>query len=105
MENKLEQPNKTSKHCKTKTSYYRKLYVAYLINAGINTVPLLLKSTGMPKRTLQATISSLTDIDIVFDISGGTKNRMYSIVSWGVIDKTCVKSSLQRIKRALQLTD
>jgi hypothetical protein len=105
MENKLEQPNKTPKHCKTKTSYYRKLYVAYLIDTGINTVPLLLESTGMPKRTLQATISSLNDIDIVFGISGGTKNRMYSIVDWGFIDKNCIKNSLQRIKQALKLAD
>ncbi|NQY38379.1 MAG: helix-turn-helix domain-containing protein, partial [Alteromonadaceae bacterium] len=35
----------TSKHSKTKTSYYRRLYVAHLIDSGINTVPLLLETT------------------------------------------------------------
>lgn len=41
---------------KTKTSYYRRLYVAYLIDSGANTVQGLLDATGMPRRTLQDTL-------------------------------------------------
>jgi len=89
-------------HSKTKTSYYRRLYIAYLIDTGINTVPLLLESTEMPKRTLQDTISALAEMDIVCAVSGGTKNRSYSIDSWGAIDKNYIKTNLQHVKSVLQ---
>jgi hypothetical protein len=92
----------TDKYSKTKTSYYRRLYVAYLIDTGINTVPLLLESSEMPKRTLQDTILALAEIDIVCASSGGTKNRSYSIESWGAINKSYIKNNLQHIKRVLQ---
>lgn len=90
------------KNSKTKTSYYRRLYIAYLIDTGINTVPLLLETTLMPKRTLQGTILALAEIDIVCATSGGTKNRSYSIESWGAINKNYIKDNLQHIKRVLQ---
>jgi len=90
------------KYSKTKTSYYRRLYIAYLIDTGTNTVPLLLETTEMPKRTLQDTILALAEIDIVCAISGGTKNRSYSIDSWGAINKSYIKKNLQRVKRVLQ---
>lgn len=89
-------------HSKTKTSYYRRLYIAYLIDTGINTVPLLLESTKMPKRTLQDTILALAEMDVVCAISGGTKNRSYSIDSWGAINKSYIKNNLQHIKGVLQ---
>ena len=92
----------TNKYSKTKTSYYRRLYIAYLIDTGINTVPLLLESSEMPKRTLQDTILALAEIDIVCAISGGTKNRSYSIESWGAINKSYIKNNLQHIKAILQ---
>ncbi len=92
----------TDKYSKTKTSYYRRLYVAYLIDTGINTVPLLLENTEMPKRTLQDTILALAEIDIVCAISGGTKNRSYAIESWGAINKSYIKNNLQHIKGVLQ---
>jgi hypothetical protein len=92
----------TDKHSKTKKSYYRRLYVAHLIDNGINTVPLLLDSTGMPKRTLQDTILALAEMDIVCASIGGTKNRSYSIEEWGAINKNYIKDSLQHIKGVLQ---
>ena len=92
----------TDKHSKTKTSYYRRLYVAYLIDTGINTVPLLLEATGMPKRTLQDTIIALAEMDIVCAISGGTKNRSYSIEEWGAINKNYIEKNLQHVKGVLQ---
>ena len=56
----------------------------------------------MPKRTLQDTILALAEIDIVCAISGGTKNRSYSIESWGAINKSYIKNNLQHIKGVLQ---
>lgn len=93
----------TTKYSKTKTSYYRRLYIAHLIDIGINTVPLLLEITGMPKRTLQDTILALAEMDIVCAIAGGTKNRSYSIEAWGAINKDYIKNNLQHIITVLQL--
>lgn len=90
------------KYSKTKTSYYRRLYVAHLIDTGVNTVPLLLETTGMPKRTLQDTILALAEMDIVCAVSGGTKNRTYSIEEWGAINKSYIKNNLQHMKCVLQ---
>ena len=39
---------------KTKTSFYRRLYVAWLIDSGTaDSVPALMAATGMPRRTAQ----------------------------------------------------
>lgn len=91
----------TDKHSKTKTSYYRRLYVAHLIDTGVNTVPLLLEATEMPNRTLQDTIKALAEIDIVCAMAGGTKNRSYSIDAWGAIDNKWIKNNLQHVKSVL----
>ncbi|EGH06332.1 hypothetical protein Pgy4_01410, partial [Pseudomonas savastanoi pv. glycinea str. race 4] len=51
---------------KTKSSFYRRLYVAYLIDSKLaSSVPELTAVTGMPRRTAQDTISALSDLDIV----------------------------------------
>ena len=44
---------------KTKSSFYRRLYVAHLIEQGVASVPALMEATGMPRRTAQDTITSL----------------------------------------------
>lgn len=92
----------TNPYSKTKTSYYRRLYIAHLIDTQVNTVPLLLEATKIPKRTLQDTILALTEIDIVCAVSGGTKNRSYSIESWGAINKMYIKNNLQHIISVLK---
>jgi hypothetical protein len=92
----------TEKHSKTKTSFYRRLYVAHLIDTGTNTVSLLLEATGMHKRTLQDTILALSELDIVCASTGGTKNKTYSIEDWGTINKTYIKKNLQHVKSVLQ---
>jgi len=44
---------------KTKSSFYRRLYVAYLIDSGLaSSVPALTEVTGMPRRTAQDTIAA-----------------------------------------------
>ncbi len=92
-----------TKVSKTKTSFYRRQLVAYLIDSGVNTVPSLLDATQMPKRTLQDTILALSEIDIICGVSGGTKNRTYSIESWGTFNKNKIKDNLQNIKDVLNL--
>ncbi|SGZ09382.1 helix-turn-helix domain-containing protein [Moritella viscosa] len=92
----------SNKHSKTKISYYRRLYIAHLIDTGVNTVPMLLEVTEMPRRTLQDTILALSEMDIVCTTSGGTKNREYSIKSWGAINKDYITTNLRHVTGVLQ---
>jgi len=89
------------KHSKTKTSLYRRLYVAHLIDKGFDTVPVLLLKTKMPKRTLQDVIAALHEIDVVVVSSGGTKNCRYSIGSWGFINSEYVEGNIEYMKDVL----
>lgn len=91
---------------KTKTSFYRRLYVAYLIDSGIaSSVPALTEVTGMPRRTAQDTISALADLDIVceFEQLDGARNHAggYRIRDWGAIDRAWIEGNLQAIKTVL----
>jgi hypothetical protein len=89
-------------HSKTKTSYYRRLLVAYLTDTDTNTVPKIMASTGMPRRTVQDTIKALEELDIECDFVGATKDGAYQITSWGAIDKKWIKSHLQHVKSVLK---
>lgn len=88
-------------YSKTKTSFYRRLYVAYLIDHGINTVPAIMSATGMPRRTAQDTISALDEIDINCKFSGANKDGKYEIVGWGAINKQWIQENIQHIKHVL----
>jgi len=90
------------KYSKTKTSFYRRLYVAYLIDGKANTVPAIVEATGMPRRTAQDTISALAEIEIKCEFVGATKSGKYKITSWGAIKKEWIKKHLQHIKSVLQ---
>ncbi len=84
-------------HSKTKTSFYRRLYVAYLIDQGINTVPAIVAATGMPLRTAQDTITALAEVKIDCQFIGAKKNGVHVIKDWGFIDKKLVKKNLQHV--------
>ena len=91
---------------KTKSSFYRRLYVAWLIDSQIaSSVPALTEVTGMPRRTAQDTIAALADLDIVweFEQQDGARNRAgrYQIHSWGPVDKTWIGEHLVQIKQVL----
>lgn len=91
---------------KTKSSFYRRLYVAYLIDSGTaNSVPALMEATGMPRRTAQDTIAALADLDIVcaFEQLDGARNHAggYRILAWGAIDKAWIAQHLAHIKTVL----
>ncbi|WP_445010177.1 winged helix-turn-helix domain-containing protein [Vreelandella stevensii] len=90
---------------KTKSSFYRRLYVAYLIDQGVASVPALIEATGMPRRTAQDTITSLGELDIecVFEKSDGERHNIghYVIKQWGAIDPRWVAQHAQRLGEAL----
>lgn len=91
---------------KTRTSFYRRLYVAWLIDSGSAcTVPELSHSTGMPRRTAQDTLAALAelDIDCVFEQHHGERNNAghYRIKDWGPINRAWVERHLNTIKAVL----
>lgn len=91
---------------KTRTSFYRRLYVAWLIDSGAAaTVPALMDATGMPRRTAQDTLAALAelDIDCRFEQDAGARNNAghYRIHDWGPIDRAWVAAQLPRIKDTL----
>ncbi|MEK1941757.1 MAG: winged helix-turn-helix domain-containing protein [Pseudomonas sp.] len=91
---------------KTKSSFYRRLYVAWLIDSGTaSSVPALMEATGMPRRTAQDTLLALADLDIdcQFAQQEGERNNAghYEIRSWGAIDKQWIGAHLKQIKAVL----
>ena len=91
---------------KTKSSFYRRLYVAWLIDSQLaSSVPGLTEITGMPRRTAQDTIDALADLDIgcEFEQQDGARNHAgrYQIHSWGPIDRAWVGQHVEQIKRVL----
>lgn len=91
-----------SKPSKTKTSFYRRLLVAHLIDNGVNTVPAIMDETGMPRRTAQDTIEALGELDIEAEFVGANKNGGYQITNWGAVNRTWVKKHLPEIKALLE---
>ncbi|NBA96667.1 helix-turn-helix domain-containing protein [Pseudomonas sp. R5(2019)] len=91
---------------KTKSSFYRRLYVAWLIDSQTATsVPAITEHTGMPRRTAQDTIAALADLDVhcEFEQEQGLRNHAgsYRIRDWGAIDKQWIASHLGQIKQVL----
>jgi len=91
---------------KTKTSFYRRLYVAWLVDSGeARSVPAIMEATGMPRRTAQDTLAALADLDIecAFEQQAGERNNAghYLIRSWGPIDRQWIATNLQQIKSTL----
>lgn len=91
---------------KTKSSFYRRLYVAWLIDSGsAASIPALMEATGMPRRTAQDTLNALAELDIIceFEQQPGTRNNAghYVIRNWGAIDKSWIGANLTAIKQAL----
>ena len=92
---------------KTRTSFYRRLYVAWLIDSGsASSVPALMAATGMPRRTAQDTLAALAELDIHCDFiqHDGERNNAghYRIRDWGAIDPRWIADNLVRIKDVLQ---
>ncbi|WPP00265.1 winged helix-turn-helix domain-containing protein [Pseudomonas sp. HR96] len=91
---------------KTRSSFYRRLYVAYLIDSQqASSIPALTEVTGMPRRTAQDTVLALAELDIVceFEQAQGERNHVgrYRIRDWGAIDRSWVARNLPGIKEVL----
>lgn len=92
---------------KTKSSFYRRLYVAWLVHSGqASSVPALMEATGMPRRTAQDTLAALADLDIdcAFEQHAGERNNAghYRIRDWGAIDPRWIEANLGKIKAILE---
>lgn len=87
---------------KTQTSFLRRLLVAYLIDIGVNTVPKMMKATGMPRRTAQASILGLCEVQITASV---VSRGSYSISDWGAVNKEWIKHNLSHIGTVLSYPD
>jgi hypothetical protein len=85
-------------HSKTKTSFYRRIYVAWLIQQGINSVPKIIEATGMPRRTAQDTLAAIHELAIELENNNGT----YRIANWGAVNQQWVDSNIQQLKTVLE---
>lgn len=90
---------------KTRSSFYRRLYVAHLIRTGFASVPAITEATGMPRRTAQDTITALAEIDIrcEFEPGDGARHNIgrYVIRDWGPISPDWTSAHADRLCRAL----
>jgi hypothetical protein len=91
---------------KAKISYYRKLYLAYLIDTTKSNLVSLEEVTGMPRRTIETSMKGFDDIGIDFKFvqEVGARNRhgSFKILSWGDHKKSWVKDNLQYVIDVLQ---
>ncbi|WP_063664278.1 helix-turn-helix domain-containing protein [Aliivibrio fischeri] len=90
---------------RTQFSLCRRLLIAYLISQGVNTTPKIQKSTGMPHRTIQDTIKSLSQIWIIVEFQGPTITGKYVLKDWGPISKSWIKLNLKLICDTLELPE
>lgn len=86
---------------KTRTSFYRRLYLAWLIHRGINTLPAIMATTGMPRRTAQDTLSALHELDIECRFEGANKNGRYRVKDWGPIEVQWLERNAERLATVL----
>ncbi|MGY4108314.1 winged helix-turn-helix domain-containing protein [Aeromonas encheleia] len=90
---------------KTRTSFYRRLYVAHLISQGIDSIPAIMAATGMPRRTAQDTLAALAELDIhcAFEQTEGARHLQghYRIGDWGPINPAWIAAQLDTIKQTL----
>lgn len=91
---------------KTRSSFYRRLYVAWLVDSGVaGSVPALMACTGMPRRTAQDTLAALEELDIacVFEQQPGERHNdgRYRIADRGPVDRAWVERHREHLRNAL----
>mgnify|MGYP000255785255 CR=1 FL=1 len=90
---------------KTRSSFYRRLYVAHLVATGTASVPAITAATGMPRRTAQDTLGALDELDIrcEFEATPGERHNIGAFVirDWGPIDPAWVAAHAERLRDAL----
>lgn len=84
-------------HSKTKTSFYRRIYVAWLVARGMNTVPKIIEATGMPRRTAQDTLLAIHELAIEMS----NHNGYYTVIHWGAVNPQWVEENIAQLKAVL----
>lgn len=91
---------------KSAVAYYRKLYLAYLIETQPHNIKSLVQQTQMPEPTIKTSLNGLSDIGIIhsFVQTDGARNMHgnYQIDDWGDHKKVWVKENLQYVVDILQ---
>jgi hypothetical protein len=85
-------------HSKTKTSFYRRIYVAWLITQGINTVPKIIATTAMPRRTAQDTLAAIHELAIELK----NNNGVFEVIDWGAVNPAWVNDNIDNLKNVLE---
>ncbi len=93
----MQNDNISIEHSKTKTSFYRRIYVTWLIAQGIDTVPKIIAATGMPRRTAQDTLAAINELAIELTNTNGS----YKVADWGAVNPSWVGDNLAHIKAVL----
>lgn len=91
---------------KQKLAFYRKLYLALLIDQGQHNVPSLERATGMPRRTIQDCLIALDDVGIEIKfLKTGKRNNdgVYQLHDWGPIDSNWIQQEFKHIAEALDI--
>lgn len=94
-----------NKSSKSKVAYFRKLYLAHLIDSGQHNLLSLVELSGMPRRTIQTAMEGFSDIGIDHEfIQAGERNRhgYYQINDWGPADRSWIVKNLQYVIDVLQ---
>jgi hypothetical protein len=90
---------------KQKIAYYRKLYLAQLIDSDRHDLISLESATGMPRRTLQDSIKAMDDVGIECRfVQDGPKHRhgYYEILGWGDHSRGWIADHLAQIEALLR---
>ena len=88
-----------------KKAYYRKLYLAHLIDTERHNLVSLVEKTGMPLRTIQDAVKALPNIGIEYKfIQDGSKNNhgYYEIGDWTDHNRDWIRINLQYVKDVIQ---
>lgn len=85
-------------HSKTKTSFYRRIYVAWLITQGTNTVPKIIAATAMPRRTAQDTLAAIHELAIELK----NNNGVFEVIDWGAVNPAWVNDNIDHLRNVLE---
>lgn len=86
---------------KTQTAFFRRIYMLWLIDQGIDNVPAITEQTGMPRRTVQDTLKALHELGVRVAFEGANRNGGYSVIDWGPINRNWIGENLPEIKAIL----
>ncbi|WP_425425646.1 helix-turn-helix domain-containing protein [Vibrio harveyi] len=86
---------------RTRLAYHRRLYVAYLIDSGINTVPSICEESSLSRRNVEDIIQNMSDYDIILSREGSRRSGYYSVECWGFTDRDEVQRKIIQIQHLI----